>query len=1609
MAQKKVRGLTIEIGGDTTGLSKAIGGIDSQLKNTQIKLKDVNKLLKMDPSNVTLLTQKQKDLESAISSTSDRLEKLKSVQTDSLSPEAYDVLQREIIETEQNLENLQNQYKEFGSVGAQVLKDAGEKMEAVGQKVSDVGQSLTAKITLPLVGVGTAGAAAFAEVDKTMQLTNKTMGNTAEEADLLNKAMKDAAANSTFGMSDAATATLNFARAGLDAEQAAAALAPAMNLAAGEGGNLDTVSGGLVATINGFHGSFEDAGHYADVFAAACNKSALDVDSLSNAMSVAAPVFSAAGYNVNDAALYMGVMANNGIAADKAANSLKTGLARLISPAKSGQEALKKLDWSITNADGTMKSSVQIQRELHDKFSELSEAEQIAAASAIFGKNQMAPWLALINTAPEDVRDLSNELDGASFSVTDFAKKMAESGMSLDDMKSNMEKLGVSSDDFDDILKYSAGDADSFADSLWEACKKGVKYEDVVAALGGDLDALGKVMSETVGTTDEMAEAMMSGFGGSIEKLKSSIDVLITSIGEALAPTIQKVTEFIQGLVDKFNALTPEQQKLIATIGMVVAAIGPALVIVGTAISKIGVAMKGLSKLSGSLTKVTKITKTGSGLFSKLSAVFSGTSGAVLAVGAAIGVLVAAFIHLWKNNEEFRKKMTAIWEKIKTIVSTFVDQFKKDVAALWEAMQPVIEKLKAAWDAFCEMLAPVFEFAFGQVATILETVTGIISDAIKGITALFKGDVTGALDALGSIFDRVWNYIGETVKNVGEAIKGVLDKICSWFGTDWNTVWTGVRDFMSGIWESIAGFFTGAWDTIKAVWEPVAEFFTSLWDKLHQDEKLGGILDAIAAPFQAAWAVIEGVWGAVTEFFSGIWGAITGDTGLGETLEAMSGPLVGAWEKVKEAWGTVTEFFSGIWEAIHQNETLGSIADVISAPFQTAWTVISAVWETVAAFFSGVWGIITGDETLAGLWKKLKEPFSTAWDKIKEIWGKVADVFAGIWKSITTNETLVGIATKISGFFTTAWDNIKKVWETVTEFFSNIWATITANETLAGILDAIKQPFEDAWGAIQTAWDAVSQYFADIWAAVTGDATLAEVLDVIKKPFVDAWTAISGAWDTVSKYFSDLWTAITTSETLATITSTISGFFTSAWDTIKTVWDAVSKYFSDLWTKISTAEGLKGIYDSITKWFSDTWKEVTASVTAVWEGAKKWGSNIVGNFTVNIKSAWNLVKKNVTGLWNDITNKVTEIWEGAKKWGPNIVGNFTTNIKAAWNLVKNSITGLWDDITNKVKDLWEAALKWGTNIVNNFKSSIKTAWTTAIEEIKGYFNQIPEAIQGIVDKALSWGQDLIDNFKSGITEKWDGLKSKVEGVANSIKDFLGFSVPKEGPLSDFDTYAPDMMDLFVKGINDNMHLITTMMGTLVSNIKSAFKLAGSGAYTEFDEALNGYSGTQLEDAIKGPIQDAADAISRIDWYGLGRTIYEGMTYYTSWISEAYRNAFDLSNMHVKTPHFYVSSWSEISGTYYPNFSVSWYRKAYDNPIMFTNPTILATAGGLKGFGDGPGGEIVLSADKLREIVGGAGDININVYAQPGQDAQQIAREVQTILAREQRQRSAAYA
>lgn len=151
----RIAGITIEIGGDTSNLQKSLKNVDKQLKTTQSNLKDIDKLLKLDPTNTDLLSQKQKNLSTAISTTKERLDALKKAQEGvKEGTDEWDALQREIIETEGNLKDLEKQYKDFGSVASQEIKAVGKNISAAGGKVTDFGKKLS-KFSGTAAAIGT--------------------------------------------------------------------------------------------------------------------------------------------------------------------------------------------------------------------------------------------------------------------------------------------------------------------------------------------------------------------------------------------------------------------------------------------------------------------------------------------------------------------------------------------------------------------------------------------------------------------------------------------------------------------------------------------------------------------------------------------------------------------------------------------------------------------------------------------------------------------------------------------------------------------------------------------------------------------------------------------------------------------------------------------------------------------------------------------------------------------------------------------------------------------------------------------------------------------------------------------------------------------------------------------------------------------------------------------------------------------------------------------------------------------------------------------------------------------------------------------------------------
>lgn len=612
---------------------------------------------------------------------------------------------------------------------------AGQQIERTGRRIQNVGAGLTKSITVPLVGAGTMAVNKFAEVDKTMALVKGTMGEVKFASGDLNKYMSEAAANSTFGMKDAAEAALNFARGGKDAAEAGSMLAPAMNLAAGAGGDLQTVSSGLMATMNSFGADAREASKYADVFANACSGSALDVNSLSNAMSIAGPIFKTGGLGVKDAALAMGLMANKGVEAGVGANALKTGMARLASPAKEAAAWMERLHINAFKENGQMKDMASLQGELSRAFSTLSAQEKEAAASAIFGKNQMAPWLSLIGTAPKDVDKLSDAL--------------------------NKQKTAAS-----------------------------------------------------------MAKGMMEGFGGSIEKLKSSFDVFMTNmgkpIGEVLTPFINKV----QGVIDKLNSLDDTQKKQLVKFAMMAAAAGPVIFTFGKITTGVGAAVK----MVGTFGKIAmKLPSVGAAFASTAGAV-GGLKGLLLGAGKALvtlvgpagivvgvlaGIAVAAVL-VWKNWDKVKvygqkafKALTPVINAFKAVAvsmkNTLVTCFNNIKKAVVSAVGPIVARIKSIMKHFSELAqTPAFQkfvtmleqrfvtkiktalmIADAIFTTVFTTITGVVSGAISGIG--------GYIEGLMQIFD------------------GLIQFLTGVFTGNWRQAWEGIKDIFRGAFDALVG------------------------------------------------------------------------------------------------------------------------------------------------------------------------------------------------------------------------------------------------------------------------------------------------------------------------------------------------------------------------------------------------------------------------------------------------------------------------------------------------------------------------------------------------------------------------------------------------------------------------------------------------------------------------------------------------------------------------------------------------------------------------------------------------------------------------------------
>lgn len=369
-------------------------------------------------------------------------------------------------------------------------------------------------------------------------------------------------------------------------------------------------------------------------------------------------------------------------------------------------------------------------------------------------------------------------------------------GFSMTDSEGNMKSLNQIMVDlrggFDGL---SESEKASVAAAL--AGKEGMSGLLAIVNTGEeDFNKLTDAINSADGTAQKMSDTMLNNLGGQLTILKSTLEGIAISFGDILMPAIQKITEKLQEFADWLNNLDEDQKKTIVTIATVVAAIGPVLLILGNL-------FKTISKISGVIQALPSVLGIITGVFKSIGTAIAGISAPLIAVIATIGLLVAAFKQLWTTNEEFRNKVTAIWESVKNKFTEFGQGIVDRLNELGFNFESITDVIKSVWEGFCNFLAPIFEDVFNGIAVILESALDILMGLFDVFSGLFSGDWETLWNGVKEIFTGIWEILKSALQGVLDFFNEIFGGFFTWLSEAWTNLWNSVSEFFSDIWESM--------------------------------------------------------------------------------------------------------------------------------------------------------------------------------------------------------------------------------------------------------------------------------------------------------------------------------------------------------------------------------------------------------------------------------------------------------------------------------------------------------------------------------------------------------------------------------------------------------------------------------------------------------------------------------------------------------------------------------------------------------------------------------------------------------------------------------------
>lgn len=572
----KIRGITVEIGAKADSLSKVLKQVNSEVKTTQQSLKEVDKLLKFDPKNTTLLKEKQSLLNKEIAATKTKLDAMKQAQKEAAQMLAngeidqgqYDRLTKDIEKTEKALQNLEAEAADTSKKIKVSAEDVGKAFQDAGQKIEDAGKKLAPFSAAAAAGLGVAVKTA-ASFDEEMSKVQAISGATGEDFDALRTKARQMGETTKFSAEEAGQAMEYMAMAGWKTEDMLDGVEGIMNLAAASGSDLATTSDIVTDALTAMGYSSKEAGHLADVMAAASSNANTNVQLMGETFKYAAAVGGSYGYTMEDVALATGLMANQGIKGSQAGTALRSIMSRLATDAGASSKKLgalgtltEKLGVAFYNADGTMRPFRKVIEDVRKKWGKLTQAEQANYAKTIAGQNAMTGWLALMNSAEDDFNKLADAVDNSTGTAQNMADVMQDNlAGQLTILKSQLSELAISiGDTMMPTIRKVVGyvqDAVDWLNSLDEETKETITTVAlVVAALSPVLIIGGKLISG-IGSLITGVSSLVGWLGAAAAPVTA-----LVAAGALLVTAITSINNYYDELRENAAKLTEEEQAL---------------------------------------------------------------------------------------------------------------------------------------------------------------------------------------------------------------------------------------------------------------------------------------------------------------------------------------------------------------------------------------------------------------------------------------------------------------------------------------------------------------------------------------------------------------------------------------------------------------------------------------------------------------------------------------------------------------------------------------------------------------------------------------------------------------------------------------------------------------------------------------------------------------------------------------------------------------------------------------------------------------------------------------------------------------------------------------